>query len=98
LFFGGVVSLLAWLGRKNSLVTLTNRRLIINQGLLSKTTVELLLKQIETAAVHRTLLGRMFGYGTVLVRGTGGGRFCINLIESPEQFYSKLQGCVEVSK
>ena len=95
LFLGGVVSLLAWLSRKNSLVTLTSRRLIINQGLLSKTTADVLLKQIETVAIRRPLLGRMFGYGTVLVRGTGGGRFCLSFIERPDLFYSKLQKCVE---
>jgi hypothetical protein len=94
-FLGGVVSLLAWLSRKNSLVTLTSRRLIINQGLLSKTTADVLLKQIETVAIRRPLLGRMFGYGTVLVRGTGGGRFCLSFIERPDLFYSKLQKCVE---
>ena len=35
----------------------------------------------------------------VVFRGhIAGGRFCINLIESPDLFYSKLQGCVEGSK
>src|SRR6266850_430822 len=88
LFFGAVGTLLAWLARSHTLITLTNRRLIINKGILSKTTAELLLKQIETAAIRLPLLGRIFGYGTVVVRGTGGGVFALQFMESAEQLYS----------
>ncbi len=47
LFFGTVVTFAAWLARSHTLITLTNRRLIINKGIFSKTTVELMLKQIQ---------------------------------------------------
>jgi DNA-directed RNA polymerase subunit RPC12/RpoP len=98
LFLGAVGTLLAWLARSHTLITLTNRRLIINQGILSKTTAELLLKQIETVAIRLPLLGRIFGYGTLVVRGTGGGVFALKFLENTDQLYSKLQGALQISK
>lgn len=98
LFLGAIGTLLACLARSRTLITLTNRRLIIHKGILSKTTVELLLKQIETVAIRLPLLGRIFGYGTVIVRGTGGGVFALQFMENTEQLYSKLQDVVQISR
>src|SRR5262249_9312560 len=91
LFLAAVGMIAAGLARSHTPITLTNRRLIINKGIFSKTTVELMLKQIETVAIRLPLLGRMFGYGTVVVRGTGGGMFALQFIENAQQLYSKLQ-------
>jgi hypothetical protein len=98
LFFGAAGTFMAWLARSHTLITLTNRRLIINRGILSKTTVELMLRQIETVAIRLPLLGRIFGYGTLVVRGTGGGVFALQFIENPEQLYSKLQEVLQTSR
>jgi len=98
LFFGVIGTFAAWLARSHTLITLTNRRLIINKGILSKTTVELMLKQIETVAIQLPLLGRMFGYGTVVVRGTGGGVFALQFMENAERLYSKLQEVLQISR
>jgi uncharacterized membrane protein YdbT with pleckstrin-like domain len=98
LFFGLVGTVLAWFARSHTLITLTNRRLIINKGILSKTTVELMLKQIETVAIQLPLLGRIFGYGTVVVRGTGGGVFALQFLENADQLYSKLQDVSQSSR
>jgi hypothetical protein len=93
-----VSTVLAAVSRANTLVTLTSRRLIINKGVLSKTTAELLLKQIETVALHLPLLGRIFGYGTIVVRGTGGGVFQVQYMEGPEHLYRILQSCLQSAK
>jgi uncharacterized membrane protein YdbT with pleckstrin-like domain len=98
LFFGAIGTLAAWLARSHTLITLTNRRLIINKGILSKTTVELLLKQIETVAIRLPLWGRVFGFGTVVVRGTGGGVFALQFMENAERLYSKLQEVLQISR
>lgn len=98
LFLGAIGTLVAWLARSHTLITLTNRRLIINTGIFSKTTVELMLKQIETVAIHLPLWGRIFGFGTVVVRGTGGGVFALRCMENAERLYSKLQEVLQSSK
>jgi uncharacterized membrane protein YdbT with pleckstrin-like domain len=93
-----ILTILAWLARSHALVTLTNRRLIINQGVLSRTTAELLLRQVETVAVHVPLLGRAFGYGTVVVRGTGGGVFSLPYMQNPRQLFANLQQTIDSSR
>ncbi len=93
-----ILTIFVWLARSHALVTLTNRRLIINQGVLSRTTAELLLKQVETVAIRLPLLGRIFGYGTVVVRGTGGGVFSLPYMQNPRQLYAVLQRTIDSSR
>lgn len=84
----------AWAARNKASITLTNRRIIINKGVFVKISQELLLKQIEAVSVVHPLLGQVFHYGTIVVRGTGGGVFLLRYIENPTRFYSDLQDCL----
>jgi len=86
--------LAAWAARSKSAVTLTNRRLVINKGIIVKVSQELLLKQIEAVTVRHPLLGQVFNYGTILLHGTGGAAFSLHFIEHPTRFYSDLQDCL----
>ena len=58
--------------RATSEFAVTNRRVIIKVGLISRRTVELKLEKIESIGVDQTIMGRIFGYGTITVKGTGG--------------------------
>jgi uncharacterized membrane protein YdbT with pleckstrin-like domain len=58
--------------RATSEFAVTNRRVIIKVGLISRRTVELKLEKIESIGVNQSILGRIFGYGTIVVNGTGG--------------------------
>jgi len=49
----------------------TNQRVIRKTGLLSLHTVEINLDRIESVDVDQSLLGRMLGFGTVTIHGTG---------------------------
>jgi uncharacterized membrane protein YdbT with pleckstrin-like domain len=53
-------------------MAVTNKRIIIKVGFLTKRTIELFLAKVESVGVEQTLLGRMMGYGSITVRGTGG--------------------------
>jgi uncharacterized membrane protein YdbT with pleckstrin-like domain len=53
-------------------MAVTTKRVLIKQGLTSRRTLELLLQKVESIAVEESLMGRILGYGTVIVRGTGG--------------------------
>src|SRR5213593_1764708 len=50
----------------------TDRRVLVKVGLLSVYTLELLLPQVEAIGVDQTIGGRLLGYGTLLIIGTGG--------------------------
>ena len=79
-FAGGVVGVLgillilgAWIKRQSTEIVVTDRRVIYKRGLLSRHTVEMNVSKIETVDVEQGLGGRIWGYGTLLIRGTGAG-------------------------
>jgi hypothetical protein len=49
----------------------TNKRLIVKVGFVRRRTFELLLRQVEALSVDQTLAGRLLGYGSITLSGTG---------------------------
>lgn len=72
--------------RATSEFAVTNRRVIIKVGLVSRRTVELNLEKVESIGVEQTILGRIFGYGTIVVVGTGGTKEPFPRIADPMGF------------
>jgi uncharacterized membrane protein YdbT with pleckstrin-like domain len=70
---------------------ITNRRVIIKQGLVSRRTFEMNLSKIESVNVDQSLLGRMLGYGTIALIGTGGTRETFGDIAAPIEFRRQFQ-------
>ena len=70
---------------------ITNKRLIIKTGILSGRTLELNLSKIESVNVNQSLLGRILGYGSIGVIGTGGTKEYFVSIKNPLEFRRKFQ-------
>ncbi|MGD9980497.1 MAG: PH domain-containing protein [Hyphomonadaceae bacterium] len=49
----------------------TNRRVVIKRGLITRRTQELAVESVEGVSLQQSLLARLFGYGRVIVTGTG---------------------------
>lgn len=49
----------------------TNKRVILKTGIISRHTEEMKLSSIETVEIEQGVWGRMFGYGTVKLTGRG---------------------------
>ena len=64
----------------------TSKRVIVKKGLISRTTIELNHNKVESINVHQSILGRIFGFGTLVVNGTGGGKTTILSVDSPLEF------------
>jgi hypothetical protein len=89
---GAGVSFSVGLMRRNATeMAVTNRRVIVKSGLADRRTIELLLSRIESIAVEEPALGRMLGYGTVIVRGTGGTPEVFEKIFHPLEFREQVQ-------
>jgi uncharacterized membrane protein YdbT with pleckstrin-like domain len=97
LYFNHLISSLITLGVYPYLVSkfsefgITNKRLIIKTGILSRRTLELNLSKIESVNVNQSLLGRMLGYGSIGVIGTGGTKEYFVSIKNPLEFRRKFQ-------
>lgn len=49
----------------------TNRRVILKRGWLNRRTQELAVESVEGVSLDQTIIQRLFGYGRVVVTGTG---------------------------
>jgi len=72
-------------------MAVTNKRVIVKTGIVERRTIELLLQRIESIAVEEPAMGRVLGYGTVIVRGTGGTPEVFQQIARPLEFREQVQ-------
>jgi uncharacterized membrane protein YdbT with pleckstrin-like domain len=68
---GLLLLLKAWIHRMATEIVVTDRRVILNRGLLKRHTMEMNMTKIEMVDVKQSLWGRIWGYGTVEIHGTG---------------------------
>ena len=72
-----------WLARASTEIVVTNHRVIYKRGLIARHTVEMNISKVETVDVDQGVMGRLLGYGTVLVRGTGESLEPLRFVASP---------------
>jgi len=86
-------TLMIWgvLKRNATEMVVTNKRVIVKTGIVTRRTFEMLLTRIESIAVEEPAWGRMLGYGTVILRGVGGTPDEFDLIAKPLAFRSYVQ-------
>jgi uncharacterized membrane protein YdbT with pleckstrin-like domain len=76
----------AFVRRATTEFAITDRRVIYKTGLLRRHTLEMSRGRIESVDVDQSILGRILGYGTITVRGTGGGLEPIRNVADPLRF------------
>ena len=92
----GAVAILMGMVRRNATeIAVTNRRVVIKTGLVSRKTIEMLLNKVESIEVSETAIGRMLGYGTIVVIGTGGTLEPFHKVAHPLEFRSQVQQQIE---
>jgi uncharacterized membrane protein YdbT with pleckstrin-like domain len=72
-------------------MAVTDKRVIVKTGLTERRTTEILLSRIESVVVDEPAIGRILGYGTVIVRGTGGTPEIFEKIQNPLKFREQVQ-------
>ena len=72
-------------------MAVTNRRVLIKTGMTSRRTLDLMLSRVESIAVQESTVGRLLGYGSVIVRGTGGTPEAFLMIAHPQEFRRAVQ-------
>ncbi len=91
----GILALLLlvgpWLRRRTSEFAVTNKRVVVKLGALNTRSLELLLPKVEAITVEQTLAGRMFGYGEIVVTGSGGTNERFEGIQAPLAFRQAVQ-------
>jgi len=83
-------ALQAFIRRTTTELAITDHRVIYKTGLLSRHTLEMNRGKVESVDVNQTILGRILGYGTIIVRGTGGSLEPMRRIADPLTFRTHI--------
>jgi uncharacterized membrane protein YdbT with pleckstrin-like domain len=87
-----IVMLAYGIAKRNATeMAVTNKRVLIKTGMGSRRTLDLMLSRVESIGVEETVFGRMLGYGSVIVRGTGGTPEPFLMIAHPQEFRRAVQ-------
>jgi uncharacterized membrane protein YdbT with pleckstrin-like domain len=95
----GLLPLLwAYVTYTSSEFAVTNKRVIIKVGWIQRRTLETMLSKVEAIGVDQTVIGRLLGFGTITVTGTGGTREAFTNIGAPLDFRHQVQGQVSAAE
>jgi uncharacterized membrane protein YdbT with pleckstrin-like domain len=91
--FGLALPILIWtyITQTSSEFSITDRRVVIKVGWIQRRTLETMLAKVETIGVEQSLIGRVLGYGTIVVMGTGGTKESFKNIARPLEFRRQVQ-------
>ncbi len=81
----------AFIDFKTSEFGITNKRVIVKVGFIRRHSLEVLLNKVEGIQVNQGILGRMLGFGSITVSGTGGTKDPFHKINAPLEFRRKAQ-------
>ena len=95
----GIFLLVAAIIRKATTeMAVTNKRVIIKTGLISRKTLEMNLAKVENIGVDQGIFGRMFNFGKITVVGTGGTHEEFSMVASPLDFRKAVQTQADVGQ
>ena len=72
----------------------TDKRVVAKLGFIERESLETLLSKIEAIGVDQGIVGRMLGYGTITITGTGGTDESFPRIADPLEFRRQIQSQV----
>lgn len=81
---------LAYLTKHYMLLMLTDKRMVVRHGILNLETVQMHFNRIESVEVFRPPIGRLLGYATVVITGTGSRVTGVPFIADADAFRSDI--------
>lgn len=79
-------------------IGVTDVRLVYKRGLVARAVGEINIDRIEGVNVLQGILGRIFGYGRVMVRGMGVGEVVLPPVEQPIRFKKAIEKARSMAK
>jgi Bacterial PH domain len=95
LLISGIVIAVGAIRRNATEMAVTNRRVVVKTGLVTRKTIEMLLNKIESIEVNESGMGRVLGYGSITLIGTGGTSEPFQLMAKPLEFRNQVQQQIE---
>lgn len=86
-----VTGIASFINYKTSEFGITNKRVIVKVGFIRRNSLEVLLNKVEGIQVNQGILGRILGFGSIIMSGTGGTKDPFHKISAPLEFRRKAQ-------
>jgi uncharacterized membrane protein YdbT with pleckstrin-like domain len=76
-------------------IAVTSDRFIKKGGLISFESEDISLDKVEEINLEESILGALFGYGTLVVHGSGTGSIRVEMVQSPERLRREIESARE---
>ena len=86
-----IISIYLWLKLKTTEQGVTSKRVVHKTGIISRTTDEMRNNAIETVEINQSILGRIFGFGNVIVTGRGISDVIFKSIDNPLEVKKSIE-------
>ena len=83
--------------RKATEIAVTNRRVLVKTGIVTRHTKEILLSKIESVSIEESPAGIALHFGKVTIHGTGGTPEIFDRIADPNEFRRQIQSQIDAS-
>jgi uncharacterized membrane protein YdbT with pleckstrin-like domain len=91
IFLAALTGFFSFINYSTSEFGVTNKRVLVKVGWIRRHSLETLLTKVEGIGVNQGILGRILGYGTIVVTGTGGTKEPFHKIDAPLEFRKRVQ-------
>jgi membrane protein YdbS with pleckstrin-like domain len=78
------------------LLVLTDQRVLMRSGILNLETIQMHYNRIESVEIFWTPMGRILGYGTIMITGTGSRVTSIPFVANALEFRSKVDDLIYI--
>lgn len=85
------------LSASSTRLLITSRRVIVQTGYLWRTSLVLPLDEVDRVQVQTDTMGRLLGYGTIVVDGRDGSRAAVGCVARAGDFGAALHGRLGVA-
>ena len=90
-----ILSLVAYMAYLSTDFIITSKRVLMKNGFLRRTIVEMLLSRVESIIIQQGIMARLFNYGSIAIAGTGGGRNPFLNVPQPLKFRQIVEEQIE---
>ena len=87
----GLWIIVTWWQWASASFTITDQRVLLMSGVISRTTKVIALDRVQDVSTRQTVLGRIFGYGTVEIDAAGAsGAEVLDHVPAPSDFRDEV--------
>ncbi len=88
----------AYIHYKMTHLVLTNKKVLSREGFLSRDWIKMPFERIENSYLEEPIIGRHFGYSTVVVSGVGSGSIAVPYVRNGDIFVRELEEELEKNR